>query len=119
MRIEMLVFDGVDEMDVMGPFEVWSHAAARSGELEVVLVGLDGPVEVTGMHGLQFRAPAGLGTPNGLFVPGGGWLNQAESGAWVEPSAADCRPGSPNWPRGSTGSRRSVPARCCSVRPGW
>jgi transcriptional regulator GlxA family with amidase domain len=84
MRIEMLVFDGVDEMDVMGPFEVWSHAAARSDELEVALVGLDGPVEVTGMHGLQFRAPAGLGTPNGLFVPGGGWLNHAERGAWAE-----------------------------------
>jgi len=33
MRIEMLVFDGVDEMDVMGPFEVWSHASKRT-ELE-------------------------------------------------------------------------------------
>lgn len=29
MRIEILVFDGVDEMDVMGPFEVWSHASRR------------------------------------------------------------------------------------------
>lgn len=79
----MLVFDGVDEMDVMGPFEVWSHAAKRTG-LELVLVGLDGPVEVTGLHGLQFKAPKGLGAPDALFVPGGGWLNRAEKGAWAE-----------------------------------
>jgi len=83
MRIEILVFDGVDEMDVMGPFEVWSHAARRP-EFELALVGLDGPVEVTGMHGLQFKAPEGLGTPDALFVPGGGWMNRAERGAWAE-----------------------------------
>ncbi len=83
MRIELLVFDGVDEMDVMGPFEVWSLAAGRS-DLELALVGLDGPVEVTGMHGLQFKATEGLGTPNAVFVPGGGWLNRAERGSWAE-----------------------------------
>ncbi|HET6987754.1 MAG TPA: DJ-1/PfpI family protein [Kribbella sp.] len=83
MRIEMLVFDGVDEMDVMGPFEVWSHASKRT-ELELALVGLDGPVEVTGLNGLQFKAPAGLGTPDALFVPGGGWMNRAEKGSWAE-----------------------------------
>jgi transcriptional regulator GlxA family with amidase domain len=83
MRIEILVFDGVDEMDVIGPFEVWSLAAARS-DLEVVLVGLDGPVEVKGNHGVEFRAPAGLGTPDALFMPGGGWLSRAEHGAWAE-----------------------------------
>jgi transcriptional regulator GlxA family with amidase domain len=83
MRIEILVFDGVDEMDVMGPFEVWSHASRRP-EFELALVGLDGPTEVTGMHGLQFKAPEGLGTPDALFVPGGGWMNRAERGAWAE-----------------------------------
>jgi transcriptional regulator GlxA family with amidase domain len=83
MRIEMLVFDGLDEMDLMGPFEVWSHAAKRT-ELELALVGLDGPIEVTGLNGLQFKAPEGLGTPDALFVPGGGWLNRAEKGSWGE-----------------------------------
>ena len=83
MRIEMLVFDGVDEMDVMGPFEVWSHASKRTA-LELALVGLDGPVEVTGLNSLQFKAPEGLGTPDALFVPGGGWMNRAEKGSWAE-----------------------------------
>jgi transcriptional regulator GlxA family with amidase domain len=83
MRIEILVFDGVDEMDAMGPFEVWSQAAGQS-DLELALVGLDGPVEVQGMHGLQFRAPEGLGAPDALFVPGGGWMNRAERGSWAE-----------------------------------
>lgn len=85
MRIEILVFDGVDEMDVMGPFEVWSSASRRTElELELELVGLDGPVEVQGMNGLRFKASAGLGTPDALFVPGGGWMNRAERGAWAE-----------------------------------
>jgi transcriptional regulator GlxA family with amidase domain len=83
MRIEIVVFDGVDEMDVMGPFEVWSHASRRSN-LELALVTVDGPAEVTGMQGLQFRAPEGLGTPDALFVPGGGWMNRAERGSWAE-----------------------------------
>ena len=83
MRIEILVFDGVDEMDVMGPFEVWSSASRRA-DVELELVGLEGPVEVQGMNGLRFKAPAGLGTPDALFVPGGGWMNRAERGAWAE-----------------------------------
>ena len=83
MRIEILVFDGVDEMDVMGPFEVWSSASRRS-DLELALVTVDGPAEVTGMNGLRFRAPEALGTPDALLVPGGGWMNRAERGAWAE-----------------------------------
>ena len=83
MRIEILVFDGVDEMDVMGPFEVWSHAARRP-QFELALVGLDGPADVTGLHGLHFKAPEGMGQPDALFVPGGGWMNRAEKGAWAE-----------------------------------
>lgn len=85
MRIEIVVFDGVDEMDVMGPFEVWG-TAARMGRLELTLVGLDGPVEVTGMNGLQFRATGGLGEtgPDAVVVPGGGWGSRAEKGAWAE-----------------------------------
>ncbi|MGW6280888.1 DJ-1/PfpI family protein [Kribbella sp. NPDC055071] len=83
MRIEILVFDGVDEMDVMGPFEVWSSASRRT-DLELALVGLDGPTVVTGMNGLQFKAPGALGTPDALFVPGGGWMNRAEKGSWAE-----------------------------------
>jgi transcriptional regulator GlxA family with amidase domain len=83
MRIEILVFDGVDEMDVMGPFEVWSSASRRA-DVELELVGLDGPVEVEGMNGLRFKAPAGLSTPDALFVPGGGWMNRAERGSWAE-----------------------------------
>ncbi len=84
MRIEMLVFDGVDEMDVMGPFEVWSHAAARSGELELVLVGAGRPG-----RGHRHARPAVPRTGRPGYAerpvrPGGGWLNQADSGAWAE-----------------------------------
>lgn len=86
----MVVFDGVDEMDVMGPFEVWG-SAARQGLLEVALVALDGPAELKGMNGLEFRATAGLGStdPDAVFVPGGGWLSRAEKGAWAEVQRGD------------------------------
>ncbi|GAB3943161.1 hypothetical protein GCM10029976_065360 [Kribbella albertanoniae] len=36
------------------------------------------------MSGLQFRAPDGLGTPDALVVPGGGWGSRAEKGSWAE-----------------------------------
>lgn len=80
MRIEIVVFDGVEELDALGPFEVWKYA----NDVDVALVGLDGPGEVTGRGGLRFRAQAGLGEPDALFVPGGGWLNRAPQGAWAE-----------------------------------
>jgi transcriptional regulator GlxA family with amidase domain len=83
MRIEILVFDGVDEMDVMGPYAVWTRAVHRA-DIELALVGLDGPGEVTGMNGLQFRATEALGTPDALFVPGGGWMNRAAKGSWAQ-----------------------------------
>ena len=87
MRIAVVVFEGFDELDAIGPLEVLRNAAAMGdAELRVDLVTLDGAAEVTGSHGLVVR-PDGRLDPDGtdlLVVPGGGWTNRAPRGAWAE-----------------------------------
>jgi transcriptional regulator GlxA family with amidase domain len=77
MRIEIVVFDGFDDLDAFAPHEVLSHAAARlrgsAHELSVALVALDAPVSITTGHGVQVRIEERLGTPDAVIVPGGGW----------------------------------------------
>ena len=79
MRIEIVIFDGFDELDAIGPFEVFSSAG-----LDVELVGVDGPAQIRGNRGAQLVVNAGLGQPDALLVPGGGWLSNAEQGARAE-----------------------------------
>lgn len=79
MRIEIVVFDGFDELDAIGPFEAFSSAG-----FDVELVGVDGPAQVRGSRGARLVVSAGLGQPDAVVVPGGGWLNHAEQGARAE-----------------------------------
>jgi transcriptional regulator GlxA family with amidase domain len=94
VRIQILLYNGFDELDALGPLEVLRNAAARSRpaghDLQVELVTLDGAGEVVGAHGLRVRPEARLaadgspGLPDLLLVPGGGWNNHAPQGAWAE-----------------------------------
>jgi transcriptional regulator GlxA family with amidase domain len=84
MRIEIVVFDGFDELDALGPYEVLSNVGA---DWDVALVGAVGAGVVRGAHGLRVLAEAGLGEhgqPDAILVPGGGWGDHAEAGAWHE-----------------------------------
>ncbi len=75
MDIEIIVFDGFDELDAIGPFEVLRHAANAGAPFAVSLVGADGPGEVRAANGLTLRVDAGIGAPDALIVPGGGWFD--------------------------------------------
>ncbi|MCW2958704.1 MAG: DJ/PfpI family protein, partial [Solirubrobacterales bacterium] len=75
MTIDVLVFDGVDELDALGPYEVFANA----GE-DVALVTLAGARTVTGSHGLRFEATAAPRAARVLVVPGGGWNDHAPAG---------------------------------------
>jgi transcriptional regulator GlxA family with amidase domain len=92
MRIAVVVFDGFDELDAIGPLEVLRNAAALGApDLSVDLVTLDGAAEVTGSHGLRVR-PDGPLHPDGtdlLVIPGGGWNDRAARGAWAEAERGD------------------------------
>ena len=91
--IDIVLFDGVDELDAVGPLEVLRGAAAAGADLTVRLVTREFPLEVTGHHGLRMKADAvyQLGA-DVLLVPGGGWVARADKGAWAEAERGDWLP---------------------------
>jgi transcriptional regulator GlxA family with amidase domain len=86
VRIDIVVFDGVDEMDALGPLEVLRSASSWSAALKTHLVTREPQDVVRGLHGLRFL-PDGVLVPGAaqvLLVPGGGWATRADVGAWGE-----------------------------------
>lgn len=87
MRIEIVIFDGFDELDVFAPYEV---LCAAGFEVELVAPELAGdrPGVVTSGRGLEIGVSHALGRaaeqPEGVLVPGGGWLDRAAAGTWAE-----------------------------------
>ncbi|HEX4427972.1 MAG TPA: DJ-1/PfpI family protein [Frankiaceae bacterium] len=79
MRIEIVVFDGFDELDAVLPFEVFRNAAQAS-DWDVALVGPAGAGEIVASHGMRLQVDAGLGRPDAIVVPGGGWGDRAPKG---------------------------------------
>ncbi len=85
MRIEIVIYEGFDEMDAIAPYEVLRSAAtSESANFEVVLVNAAGAGLVTAANGLQLLVSEELGHPDALIVPGGGWGDRAGRGAWAE-----------------------------------
>lgn len=80
MRIEIVVFEGFDALDVVAPWEVFARAATIDPDLEVAVVRLDGPPVVSAANGLQLNVVDELGTPDALFVPGGSWVDGTDTG---------------------------------------
>jgi transcriptional regulator GlxA family with amidase domain len=86
LNVEIVIFDGFDELDGIAPYEVWRMAKEIKPEVDVQLVTLEAVKEVTASHGLRVVPQGQLGTmrPNVVVVPGGGWLTRAPAGAWAE-----------------------------------
>ncbi len=82
MKIQALVFDGFDELDVFGVYE-----PLRMADLDVKLVSLEQQAIVESFHGIKIQ-PDGIldqkNKPDLLIVPGGGWIARANRGAWAE-----------------------------------
>lgn len=88
--MEILLFDGFDELDALAPFEVLQRAAAGGADLEVKLDALDGAREVVAQYGLRVGTDGELGDgPDVLIVPGGGWNNRSSRGARTESERGD------------------------------
>lgn len=80
MTIEILLYEGFDELDAFGPYEVL-HGAG----LPIRYVTLDGAERVTASHGTVVVTGMTLGrAPDVLLVPGGGWRARSPVGAWAE-----------------------------------
>jgi len=85
VRAEFLIFPGVDELDVVGPYETLATAGELGADVEVALVRPESMNAVTASHGLLLTPDALLGAaPDLLVVPGGGWAAKAKTGAWGE-----------------------------------
>jgi transcriptional regulator GlxA family with amidase domain len=79
MEIEILIYDGADELDVFGPFEVLTGAGIAT---RLVTVAPCEEVRTTG--GARIVPHGTLGDPDLVLVPGGGWNDRGPQGAWAE-----------------------------------
>ena len=92
--VDIVVYDGVDEIDAIGPLEVLRSAGHLGAPITARLVTHDARQAVTGAFGLRFE-------PDGPYVPGaaditiatgGGWATRQELGAWGEVQRGDWLP---------------------------
>lgn len=82
MEFAILVYDGFDDLDAFGPFEVFSHAQRAGADLQVGLYTLDTAETVETAHGLTVE-PDGVvpDDPDVVLVPGGGWSTERTASA--------------------------------------
>jgi transcriptional regulator GlxA family with amidase domain len=73
MRIEVLIFDGFDELDAIAPYEVFRHAS-RLEPIDLALVTYTGANEILGGNGIRFTGLSRWSPEHAdvLVVPGGG-----------------------------------------------
>jgi transcriptional regulator GlxA family with amidase domain len=85
MQIDILVFDGFDDLDALGPNELLRHAARAGAPFEVSLVTLDGAERVlTGVGTTLIPDRALAQRPDLVLVPGGGLLDSSPTGVLAE-----------------------------------
>jgi transcriptional regulator GlxA family with amidase domain len=76
MQIEIILFDGFDELDAIAPYEVLRTAAEFGAPLDVTLVGAHGPATITASHGARIVVDRGPSeTADVVIVPGGGYFH--------------------------------------------
>jgi len=86
MKIGIVVYDGADELDFIGPHEVLRAAAKAGKDVQTSLLSIEPQAEVVAGFGLKLRPEGELddAKPNLLIVPGGGWVAREATGAWTE-----------------------------------
>ncbi len=101
MNVDILLYDGFDELDGIGPYEVFDYAlsyVAEGGDRagRVRYVTLDERESVTASHGTRVGVdgvlpePGAVDAPDLLVVPGGGWnARDEEASAWAEAQKGD------------------------------
>lgn len=92
MNIEILLYEGFDELDAIGPYEVFQTASEAGGDLSASMVTHEPTETITASHGLRIEPDGVLETPDLLIVPGGGWGARNERGTWGEYERNDLPP---------------------------
>ncbi|WP_226021632.1 DJ-1/PfpI family protein [Halomicrobium salinisoli] len=86
-RAAVLLFEGFEELDAIGPYDVLRTAANYGAPVSVDLATADGAATVTASKGLRVEPDGRLTAADDvdyLIVPGGGWASRSEDGAWAE-----------------------------------
>lgn len=86
LRVQIVVFDGVEEMDFIAPIEVFGMAKRLGGAITTSMVTVDGDSPVDALHGSQV-GPVGRWAPREadlLLVPGGGYRRADSPGVLYE-----------------------------------
>lgn len=119
LRVHVVMYDGVEELDFAAPWEVFSAARFFTDrEIDVRYVTASGPGAVQAAYGTRVRVEHGWSprTADVLVVPGGGYARRDAPGVrrrshaalsrapWLRP----CAPASPSAP--------SARAPCCCPR---
>jgi len=73
LDVEIVLFEGFDELDAVGPYEGFRNGARVGADLTARLVTVEPTEIVTASHGLRVEPDGVLGNPDLLVVPGGGW----------------------------------------------
>lgn len=73
LRVQILLYEGVEELDSIAPYDVLSIAANMGGAIRTTLVSTDKPTMVTASRGLRIEVPGGWSPQDAdvLIVPGG------------------------------------------------
>jgi transcriptional regulator GlxA family with amidase domain len=89
--IAIACFDGFDELDAIGPYEVFENAARLGASWDVTLRSARESDIVTASHGLRVEPDGSLAdvAPDLLVVAGGGWNERSEAGVWTETERGD------------------------------
>jgi putative intracellular protease/amidase len=94
MLADIVVFDGLDELDALGPFEILRRAGQLSIDFSVRLVTHSGQQTVTAASGLTFATDGRFipGEADIVIVAGGGWNARSKQGAWAEYQKGELAP---------------------------
>ena len=85
MNIDILIFDGFDDLDALGPNELLRHAARAGAPFDVSLVQLDGDERVVSGIGTTLVPDGALSErPDLVIVPGGGLMDGSPVGVLAE-----------------------------------
>jgi len=86
MNVAIVIYDGFDELDAIGPYEVFENAARAGADCTTALRTVGEPDTVEASHGLRVEPDGRLAdaNPELLIVPGGGWNDRGGAGAWAE-----------------------------------
>ncbi|MCZ0207312.1 DJ-1/PfpI family protein [Streptomyces achromogenes] len=87
LRVDIVVFDGVEELDCVAPYEVFSAAAmhhANGVEVRYVTTGRPGLIRCGYGTGIQVKHRWAPRETDLIVVPGGGYTRRDGPGVWAE-----------------------------------